>query len=55
MHVLVMFTPGGLAQLFREIPGADVTEIAALAARYGTRLIGPPLDDTVYSINTPRR
>lgn len=55
VHMLAVFSPGGIEELFRKIGGADPAEVEAIANRYGTRLIGPPLKETAYSINSPRR
>ena len=55
VHVLVAFSPGGIEDLFRMIGRADRSEIAAIADRYGVRLIGPPLEQTIYSIDKPRQ
>jgi len=54
VHMLAVFSPGGIEQLFREIPNVDPADIPAIIQRYGTRLIGPPLEQTIYSINSPR-
>ena len=55
VHLLAVFSPGGLEQLFNEMPGADPAEIAEIAASYGTRSIGPPLMETTHAITAPRR
>jgi mannose-6-phosphate isomerase-like protein (cupin superfamily) len=55
VHMLAVFSPGGIEKMFRELEGVDPAEIEAIANRYGTRLIGPPLRETAYSINAPRR
>jgi hypothetical protein len=42
--------------LFKAVAGVDdVDKITAIAARYGTQLIGPPLQETVRSIYSPRK
>jgi hypothetical protein len=54
--MLVVFTPGLIEGLFRAAAGVeDVDRITAIAARYGTRLIGPPLRGTAYSLYSPQR
>jgi quercetin dioxygenase-like cupin family protein len=56
VHLLAVFSPAGIEELFREIAGVrDAEEIAAIIDRYGTRLVGPPLKETSYSITAPRR
>jgi mannose-6-phosphate isomerase-like protein (cupin superfamily) len=56
LRMLVVFSPGRIEGLFRAAAGVDdVDKIAAIAARYGTRLIGPPLHERVRSIYSPRK
>jgi hypothetical protein len=52
----VVFSPGRIEGLFRAAAGVDdVDKIAAIAGRYGTQMIGPPLHERVHSINSPRK
>lgn len=56
LHMLVVFSPGHIEGLFRAAAGVgDVDKITAIAARYGTQLIGPPLHERVHSIYSPRK
>jgi len=56
LHMLVVFSPGRIEGLFRAAAGVDdVDKIAAIAGRYGTQLIGPPLHERVHSICSPRK
>jgi mannose-6-phosphate isomerase-like protein (cupin superfamily) len=56
LRMLVVFSPGNIEGLFRAAAGVDdVEEIAAIAGRYGTQLIGPPLHESVHSIYSPRK
>ena len=56
LHMLVVFSPGRIEGLFRAAAGVDdVDKIAAIAGRYGTQLIGPPLHERVHSIYSPRK
>jgi quercetin dioxygenase-like cupin family protein len=56
VHVLAVFSPAGIEELFGEIAGVrDAVEIAAIARRHGTRMIGPPLSEAAYAINMPER
>jgi quercetin dioxygenase-like cupin family protein len=56
LRMLVVFTPGLIEGLFRAAAGVeDVDRITAIAARYGTRLIGPPLRGTAYSLYSPQK
>ncbi len=45
VRMLVMFTPGGVETLFQRIGGRAPDEIAALAPKYGTFVVGPPIAD----------
>jgi mannose-6-phosphate isomerase-like protein (cupin superfamily) len=54
LRMLVVFSPGRIDGLFKEAAGlSDIEEVTAIATRYGTRLIGPPLPETVRSIRSP--
>ena len=56
LRMLVVFSPGHIEGLFRAAAAVDdVDEIAAIAGRYGTQLIGPPLQERVHSIYSPRK
>ena len=55
IRMLVIFSPGQIEGLFRTAAGVDdVDKITAIAARYGTKLVGPPLHGTVHSIHSPQ-
>ena len=56
LRMLVVFSPGRIEGLFRAAAGVDdIDKIAAIAGRYGTQLIGPPLHERVHSIYSPRK
>ena len=56
LHMLVVFSPGHIDGLFRAAAGVDdVDRITAIAGRYGTQLVGPPLLNTARSIHSPRK
>jgi mannose-6-phosphate isomerase-like protein (cupin superfamily) len=56
LRMLVVFTPGHIEGLFRAAAGVDdADQIAAIAARYGTQLTGPPFHERVRSIYSPRK
>jgi mannose-6-phosphate isomerase-like protein (cupin superfamily)/uncharacterized protein YjiS (DUF1127 family) len=56
LRMLVVFSPGHIEGLFRATAGVDdVDRITAIAARYGTKLVGPPLRGTAHSIHPPQR
>jgi mannose-6-phosphate isomerase-like protein (cupin superfamily) len=56
LRMLVIFSPGQIDGLFRATAGVDdVDKITAIAARYGTKLVGPSLQGTVHSIHSPQK
>ena len=56
LRMLVIFSPGQIDGLFKATAGVgDVDKITAIAARYGTRLVGPPLQGTVHSIHSSQK
>ena len=56
LRMLVVFSPGQIDGLFRATAGVDdVDKITAIAARYGTKLVGPPLRGTAHSIHSPQK
>jgi quercetin dioxygenase-like cupin family protein len=55
VRVLAVFSPAGIERLFREVAAArDLAEVEAIAKRYGTEIVGPPLPVTTYSLASPR-
>jgi mannose-6-phosphate isomerase-like protein (cupin superfamily) len=56
LRMLVIFSPEQIDGLFRATAGVDdVDTITAIAARYGTKLVGPSLQGTVHSIHSPQK
>jgi mannose-6-phosphate isomerase-like protein (cupin superfamily) len=54
LRLLVVFSPGNIEDLFRATAARESDDIAALAAKYGTLLVGPPLLEEIHSITSPR-
>jgi mannose-6-phosphate isomerase-like protein (cupin superfamily) len=54
LHMLVLFTPGGLEELFRRNAGTEPADMIALADKLGTRITGPALFDDLHTISSPR-
>jgi mannose-6-phosphate isomerase-like protein (cupin superfamily) len=54
LRMLVLFSPGGIDELFRENARRDNVDVMALAGKFGTRMIGPALFDNIYTILSPR-
>jgi uncharacterized cupin superfamily protein len=54
VRMLVIFSPGGLEELFRKHATTGPDEMTALANKYGTRITGPALFDNLYTMLSPR-
>jgi quercetin dioxygenase-like cupin family protein len=54
VRMLVIFTPGRIEGLFRATASRQGGDPAAIAHAYGTRIVGPPLAEGLYTIATPR-
>jgi quercetin dioxygenase-like cupin family protein len=54
LRMLVLFSPGGLEELFRKNAGTEPADMVALANKFGTRITGPALFDDLYTISSPR-
>lgn len=54
LRMLVIFSPGNIEGLFRATAARENDDIAALAAAYGTLLVGPPLLEEIHTITSPR-
>ncbi|MFP5078245.1 cupin domain-containing protein [Rhizobium sp. YIM 134829] len=57
LRMLVIFSPGHSEETFRLIGSADAGDLAAIedaARRGGSRVIGPPPFEDIYSVMSPR-
>ena len=45
VHVLAMFVGGGVEKMFTKLAGLAPEQVGALAASYGTIIVGPPIED----------
>lgn len=54
VRMLVIFTPGRIEELFRSSAGRSAHDLEALAREYGTRFVGPPLAEGLYTRASPR-
>ena len=54
VRMLVIFSPGGLEELFRKHARTEPADMTALANKYGTRITGPALFDNLYTMLSPR-
>jgi quercetin dioxygenase-like cupin family protein len=53
LRMLVLFTPGGIDELFRSIAKSGAIN-TTLLDKFGTKIVGPPLFDNIYSGISPR-
>jgi mannose-6-phosphate isomerase-like protein (cupin superfamily) len=54
LHMLVLFTPGGIDEMFRTTAKGGDSNIAAILDKFGTRIVGPTLFDNIYTRFSPR-
>jgi mannose-6-phosphate isomerase-like protein (cupin superfamily) len=54
LRMLLLFTPGGIDELFRTTAKGGDSNIAALLDKFGTRMVGPALFDNIYTRDLPR-
>ena len=55
VRMLTIFSPGHIEGLFREVAaGKSEDDIEALADKFGCLIVGPPLDEGIYTIRSPR-
>jgi mannose-6-phosphate isomerase-like protein (cupin superfamily) len=54
LRMLVVFSPGNIEDLFKATAARESDDIAGLAAKHGTLLVGPPLLEEIHTITSPR-
>jgi mannose-6-phosphate isomerase-like protein (cupin superfamily) len=56
IHVrfLVLFTPGGVEEMFHEIAGGQTGDPTALLGKYNCEIVGPPMVEGLYGLSSPR-
>ena len=54
LRMPVLFTPGGIDEMFRTTAQGGENNIAALLEKFGTRIVGPTLVDNIYTRFSPR-
>ena len=54
LRLLVIFSPGNVEGLFREVAARQSDDIAAILQRFGCRIVGPALLEEVHTFNSPR-
>jgi quercetin dioxygenase-like cupin family protein len=45
IRMLTIFSPGGLEDLYPKLAGLSPQELAAVVERFGSGIVGPPIDD----------
>jgi mannose-6-phosphate isomerase-like protein (cupin superfamily) len=54
LRMLLVFSPGHIEQLFREVAARQSDDITAILDKFGCLIVGPALLESVHSINSPR-
>jgi len=54
VRMLLVFSPGHIERLFKEVATRQRDDIAAILDKFGCLIVGPALLEGVYSINSPR-
>jgi mannose-6-phosphate isomerase-like protein (cupin superfamily) len=54
VRMLVIFSPGHIEALFREVAKGGNIDLAAIGEKFGTRIVGPTLFEDVHAITSPR-
>jgi mannose-6-phosphate isomerase-like protein (cupin superfamily) len=54
VRMLVLFSPGHIEGLFREVAVRQSDDITAILDKFGCLIVGPPSSEGVHSINSPR-
>ena len=54
LRMLLVFSPGHIERLFREVAARENDDIAAILDKFGCLIVGPALLEGVYSISSPR-
>jgi mannose-6-phosphate isomerase-like protein (cupin superfamily) len=58
VRMLIVFSPGQIEQMFRQVStreSDDFATIAASADQFGTVVVGPAIAEGIYSVASPRR
>ena len=55
LRMLVIFSPGHIEGLFRQIAARQSDDIAAILETFGCLIVGPTLLEDLHSIKSPRR
>ena len=54
LRMLLVFSPGHIERLFREVAARENDDIATILDKFGCLIVGPALLEGVYSISSPR-
>ena len=53
LRMLLVFSPGQIERLFKEVAARQSDDIAAILDKFGCLIVGPALLEGIYSINSP--
>lgn len=54
LRMLVIFSPGHIEELFRQVAARQSDDIAAILENFGCLIVGPTLLEDLHSIKSPR-
>jgi mannose-6-phosphate isomerase-like protein (cupin superfamily) len=54
LRMLLVFSPGYIERLFKEVAARQSDDIAAILDKFGCLIVGPALLEGIYSISSPR-
>jgi mannose-6-phosphate isomerase-like protein (cupin superfamily) len=54
LRMLLVFSPGHIERLFREVAARENDDISAILDKFGCLIVGPALLEGAYSISSPR-
>jgi hypothetical protein len=52
--MLVIFSPGHIEGLFKEVASRQSEDVAAILDKYGCRFVGPPLLESIHAFDPSR-
>jgi mannose-6-phosphate isomerase-like protein (cupin superfamily) len=51
LRMLVIFSPGHVEGLFKEMASRQSDDVAAILDKYGCRFVGPPLSESIHAFD----
>ncbi len=54
VRFLVLFSPGGVEEMFHEVASGTIGDPTPLLAKYNCEIVGPPMVEGLYGLSSPR-